>query len=126
MDKTKPLVLVVDDEMDTRVFLYSLLDSAGYRVATCTQGLEALDYVAQNRPDLVVSDVRMPEIEGLEVLAKVKYMSPETRVLLITAFPEAGLRREALEAGGEDVLYKPFTNEAFLASVARALERVEP
>lgn len=125
MTNERRLILVVDDEMDTRTFLYSLLDNEGYRVATCAEALEAIKYVARSKPDVVISDVRMPGIEGMELLAKVKQVSPKTHVILISAYGDWSMYMEALERGGDDLLLKPFTNEELLRTVGWVLQKTE-
>lgn len=117
----KPHVLVVDDELDTRTYLFSILESEGYSVGTASDGMEALKYVSKNKPDAVVSDVRMPEIEGLELLSKIRFVSPQTHVILITAYADAATVLEVIEKGGDDLLLKPFRNEELLASLRRSL-----
>lgn len=118
-------ILIVDDEVDARTFLFSLLDNEGYLVATASNGIEALKYVARERPRLVISDVRMPEMEGLELLAKIKYAAPDTAVILLSAYADWPLFFDALGYGGSDVLLKPCRNEDLLRAVERALEKAE-
>lgn len=120
---TKALVLVVDDEMDARIFLYSLLDSEGYHVATCASAFEALRTVIRRRPEVVIADVRMPEIEGVELLVKIRKVSPETRVILYSAYGDWPMYFETLEKGGDDLLLKPSTGEEILRTVRRVLEK---
>lgn len=120
----KPLILVVDDELDARLFLYSLLESDGYLVATSSNADEALKYVARNHPDLVLTDVRMPDVEGLELLSEIKRLSPQTRVVLLSAYADWPMYSEAVEKGGDDLLLKPSKNEEILRTVHRVLEEV--
>lgn len=120
----KPLILVVDDELDARLFLYSLLESDGFLVATSSNADEALKYVARNHPDLVLSDVRMPDLEGLELLTEIKRLSPRTRVVLLSAYADWPMYSEAVEKGGDDLLLKPSKNEEILRTVHRVLEEV--
>ncbi|MBI3098748.1 MAG: response regulator [Planctomycetes bacterium] len=118
----KPLILVVDDELDARLFLFSLLESDGFLVATSSSADEALKYVARNHPDLVLSDVRMPDVEGLELLSEIKRLSPRTRVVLLSAYADWPMYSEAVEKGGDDLLLKPSKNEEILRTVHRVLE----
>ncbi|MBI2930338.1 MAG: response regulator [Planctomycetes bacterium] len=120
----KPLILIVDDEADPRVFLYELLDSEGYRVATCENGFEALGFVSRNKPALVIADMRMPSIDGLELLSKVKYMAPGTRVIIYTAYGNWPMFLEVLEKGGADLIPKGASNAEILHVVRRVLEEV--
>ncbi len=118
-------ILVVDDELDSRTFLFSLLDNEGYLVATASNGIEALKYVARERPRLVISDVRMPEMEGLELLEKIKAVAPETSVILLSAYADWPLFFDAMARGGSDALLKPCRNEELLRAVERTLETAE-
>jgi len=120
MTDEKPLILVVDDEGDPRVFLFELLESEGYRVATCPDGFEAMKMVARLRPALVISDVRMPGMDGLELLDEIRRTSPETRVILLTAYGTNEMFKEALRRGGSTLLNKPCSNRDLLEAVKRA------
>jgi DNA-binding NtrC family response regulator len=120
------LVLVVDDEDDPRLFLYSLLESDGYQVATCADGYEALDFVARQHPALAIADVRMPEMEGMELLCKIKHMSPATQVILYSAYGDWPMFLEALENGGADLIPKGASNDEILRVVRRVLAEVTP
>lgn len=114
-----PLLLVVDDEDDARIFLSSLLLSEGYRVASFQDGLEALRYLARARPDLVITDVRMPGLDGLELLEKIREAAPGTPVLAWSAYADWRLLRDTLVRGGVELLSKPASNEAILRAVER-------
>jgi DNA-binding NtrC family response regulator len=122
MQDGKRLVLVVDDEPDPRAFLFSLLESEGFAVATSDGALDAMKYVAGHHPDVVIADVRMPEIDGLELLVKVRYMSPGTRVILYTAYGDDRTRTRALLEGVAALLEKPSTPRTIVATVREALE----
>ena len=119
----KVLILVVDDEVDACQFVASLLESAGYTVACCTGGREALRYVVRNKPDLLISDVRMPEMDGLQLAAEVKRLEPNVRVILYSACGDWPMLCEALGKGCDDLLPKPCPNEEILRTVGRVLER---
>lgn len=124
--REKPLILIVDDELDPRLFLYSLLDSEGYDVATCDGPYDALWYVSHHKPNIVIADVRMPSIDGLELLSKIREMAPQTRVILYSAYSTPKLVLETLERGGVDLVSKGVSNEEILRVVRRALEEVTP
>jgi two-component system response regulator GlrR len=120
MSDDKPLILVVDDESDPRVFLFDLLESEGYRVATCEDGFEAMKVVARMKPALVISDVRMPGMDGLELLDEIGRTSPATRVILLTAYGTSEMYKDALRRGGFTLLNKPCSNQDLLEAVRRA------
>jgi len=126
MPYSRPAILVVDDEVDARSFLFSLLDSEGFPVTTCEGWNDALRYVAQHKPAVVVSDVRMPDMDGMELLSKIKHLSPGTLVILVSAYADDAMYWETLERGGENLLTKPFRNEELLRAVQEALKEVEP
>jgi len=111
------MILVVDDEDDARIFLSSILSSAGYRVATCTDGFEALRSLARIQPNLVITDARMPGLEGLELLSKIKFAAPRTPVILWSAYADWAMFDDAMERGGADVLAKPSSNDDLLRAV---------
>jgi CheY-like chemotaxis protein len=126
MVQGKPRILVVDDESDALLYLFDLLSGEGFRVEGSSNALEALGYVARRMPDLVLADVHMPEMDGLELLDRIKRMAPKTRVILLSAIVNETTRREALARGGEDLLQKPVDGRALLQAVSRVLEGVTP
>jgi len=81
----KPLILVVDDESDSLAFLFDLLHNEGYRVLPASSPLDALELVVKRKPGLIISDLRMPDLDGMELLDRVKAISPRSRVILLTA-----------------------------------------
>jgi CheY-like chemotaxis protein len=121
----KPLILVVDDESDSLAYLFDLLHNEGYRVLPTSSPLEALDHARKKRPDLIISDIRMPDLDGLELLERVRTVSPRTRVILLTAYGDWKMLQDVIRNGGEAMLLKPSSNEEILRSVRKALEEVE-
>ncbi|MER6693154.1 SpoIIE family protein phosphatase [Streptomyces minutiscleroticus] len=116
---TPARVLVADDNADMREYLVRLLDSAGYQVDAVNDGLQALDAVRRNAPDLIVSDVMMPRLDGL---ALVEALRADTRtasvpVLLLSARAGQEASIEGLQAGADDYLVKPFAAAELLARV---------
>jgi putative two-component system response regulator len=107
---TRPIVLVVDDSRANRELLEGNLEPLGYDVRQAEDGLEALDLIDAEEPDLVLLDVDMPRLDGLEVCRRIK-AHPTRRlvpVVLITAHQERATRIRGLEAGADDFLTKPF------------------
>ncbi|CAH2031529.1 sigma-54-dependent transcriptional regulator [Trichlorobacter ammonificans] len=121
----KTRVLIVDDELSMREFLSILLEREGYEVLTAADAATALSRLASNRIDLVISDVQMPGLSGLELLASIKQQTPDTAVLLVTAFSTAEQAVEAMKLGAYDYLAKPFKVEEIKVLVRNALERSE-
>jgi two-component system response regulator PilR (NtrC family) len=101
-------ILVVDDELSMRQFLKILLEKEGYRIVTAANGAEAIDIAATDTIDLVVSDIRMPGINGLELLARLKEKTPALPIIMITAFASPDDAVEAMKNGAFDYITKPF------------------
>jgi DNA-binding response OmpR family regulator len=102
-----PRVLVVDDEPDAVELLQEFLAAKGYEVLTATGGEEALRIVREERPHLILLDVRMPGMNGLEVLRHVRQIDQEVGVIMVTAVSEEETGREALALGAFDYIVKP-------------------
>jgi two-component system, NtrC family, response regulator AtoC len=107
-DQPKETVLVVDDEVNIRKVLSTLLERAGYAVVTAPDGSEALDTLASEQVSVVVTDVKMRRVDGMELLRRVRKDWPDVPVILITAFGTVDLAVEALKAGAFDFVTKPF------------------
>ncbi|MDH4078214.1 MAG: sigma-54 dependent transcriptional regulator [Nitrospira sp.] len=116
-------ILVVDDEPSLREVLSIMLKRAGYFVTSVTDGEEAVELVQKEIFDLVITDLRMPKIDGMEVLKAVKSASPETVVLIITAFATADSAVEAMKHGAYDYLTKPFQVDEVQLIIRNALEK---
>jgi len=112
-------VLLVDDEETIRVTLADDLVAAGHRVTALGDGSEAVKLVESRVFDVVVSDIRMPGVEGTELLARVKRQRPATEVILMTGFGTIESAVEALRAGAYHYVVKPFLNDDIVAHVAR-------
>ncbi len=117
-------VLVVDDELAVRRSLARILGAKGFRVETAEDGKEALAYIEQHRPDVVLLDMMMPGLAGLEVLARSKQITDDVEIIMMTAFADVDSAVAAVKAGAYDFLTKPFpSNDAVAISVAKAAER---
>lgn len=119
----KTRILVVDDELSMREFVSILLEREGYDVLTAADAETALIRLASSEIDLVISDVQMPGLNGLELLAKIKENTPDTAVLLVTAFSTAEQAVEAMKLGAYDYLAKPFKVDEIKILVRNALEK---
>ena len=117
-------ILVVDDQQDICWILSQLLEDAGYAVSPAADGQEALEVAAKQPPDLVLMDVRMPGLDGMTALERLKQRHPHLPVIMLTAYGEVQSAVQAMKLGAEDYLLKPFHNEEVLLAIRRALERV--
>jgi two-component system response regulator AtoC len=100
-------VLVVDDEPEAVELLVEFLSSKGYEILTATSGEEALRRVREDRPHLVLLDIRMPKMNGIEVLKRIREIDPEMGIIMVTAVNEEDVGRQALELGAFDYIVKP-------------------
>jgi two-component system response regulator MprA len=119
-------VLVVDDEPAVRDALERALRLEGYDVELAADGLDALRSVAAAPPDLVVLDVLMPEVDGLEVSRRLRRTGDRTPILMLTARDEVSDRVAGLDAGADDYVVKPFALEELLARIRALLRRAGP
>ncbi len=113
----KAFILVCDDEPGIRESLRLILEQE-YDLSFVGHGKEAVDYVRKHRPDLIIMDIKMPTLNGLEALRRIKRARPETRVLMITGYESSDVAVEATKFGADDYLTKPFERE-------RVTEKVE-
>ncbi len=116
-------VLVVDDELSLRDVLSIMLKRTGYAVTSVADGEEAIEHLNKEIFDLVITDLRMPKVDGMEVLKAVKSASPETVVLVITAFATADSAVEAMKHGAYDYLTKPFQVDEVQLIIRNAMEK---
>ena len=127
MAKTEPAeaprVLVVDDHESVRVALAKSIEQRGWRAEAAENGRQALDRVRHGRVDLVVADLKMPGMDGLELLKNVKVVSPRTEVVMITAYGTVERAVEAMKLGAVDFVVKPFKRAVLMGALDRALGR---
>jgi two-component system NtrC family response regulator len=115
-------ILIVDDEPNYQIVLAELLKDEGYEVFTADSGLAGLPIVYSADLDLVLSDMKMPGMDGIEFLKKIKEFNKELPVILITAYAEVEKAVEAMRLGAFTYLAKPFSNQQLLASAQKAIE----
>lgn len=115
--------MVVDDEQAVRDSLRRSLGFNGYEVSQASDGAEALELIRAERPELVILDVMMPKIDGLEVCRQLRSTGYERPVLMLTARDGVSDRVAGLDAGADDYLPKPFALEELLARVRSLLRR---
>ena len=118
----KPRVLVVDDDAGVRYTLREILESSGFEVGEAPDGEAALERLAAAPADLVITDLRMPSLDGMGLLARLQAQSPAPRVVVITAHGSERQAVAAMKAGAIDYFRKPFEMEELLAVVRRAVE----
>lgn len=118
-------ILVVDDQKTVCYSLQRFLQSEGYIVHTATSGEEALSVLDDVKPDLVIMDVRMPEMDGIEVLRRIKETHPHIQVIIMTAYSTTEKAIEAIKLGAYDYLTKPFDNDELLIRVKEAIKTKE-
>ncbi|MDY6950176.1 MAG: response regulator [Thermodesulfobacteriota bacterium] len=120
-----PKVLLIDDEEPVRKIVGLYLRSKGHEVITAPDGKTGVELFHQERPPIVLTDVKMPGMDGLEVLRKVKEISPETEVIVITGHGDMNLSIQALQLDASDFVTKPVGNEALSVALRRAEERFD-
>jgi nitrogen regulation protein NR(I) len=119
----KNAILVVDDERSIRIGLKGLLSKEGWEVTVAENGNEALRALANQEYDLVLTDLRMAGIDGLDLLKKIKEQYPDTFVIMMTAYGSEKIAVEAMKAGARDYLVKPFDNDEVKILVRQVLEQ---
>ena len=112
-------ILIVDDEQNMRVALFEALSRNGHEVAVAENGQMALEMIGRTPPDLVVTDIKMPGMDGLELLRQIKALRPELPVVIMTGFATVDTAVEAMKQGAFDYLLKPFPVEVIEETVAR-------
>lgn len=116
------ILIVEDNEMNMRLFS-DLLKTKGYEIIECLEGPKALDIVKSEKPDLILMDIQMPEISGLEVTAQIR-KTPEiadTRIVAVSAFAMSGDKEKILAAGCNDYISKPISIPLFFETVEKNL-----
>jgi two-component system NtrC family response regulator/two-component system response regulator HydG len=123
--QSKGRIIVVDDEVNAATALTSLLDEDGYTVRSANDPREGLKLIESDVPDIVLTDLRMPGMDGLEFLGKVKQAHPQVMVIVMTAYGTVKTAVQAMKLGAEDYVAKPIDVDELEVIVQRALERKE-
>jgi len=123
MKKLKGRILIVEDEKSMREVLRMLLEGEDYEVTTASDGREGLSYIDRDIFDLIITDLKMPKADGFEVLKKTKDVSPNSVVIMITAFGTKDTAIEAMKLGAYDYIGKPFNIDEIRLIVRKALEK---
>jgi DNA-binding NtrC family response regulator len=117
-------ILVVDDEQLLRDLLVKILSKEGYQVETAVDGEEALEKLRQNRYSLLISDIKMPRLNGFELLKQVKQAYPEMGVIMMTAYGDSFSVKDSLLLGADEYITKPFKSFEIYLIVERAYWRL--
>ncbi|MBW6521081.1 MAG: response regulator [Desulfoarculaceae bacterium] len=115
-------IMVVDDDQDLREIVAEVLREAGFTVAEASRGEEALEHLDHQNFDLILLDLIMPGLSGLELMGRIREKSPRMPVIMITAFASVDNAVAVMQLGASDYITKPFRIDELLASVGRALE----
>lgn len=116
-------ILIVDDNEDLRWNLSNVLKDAGYETVAAGGGREALKMVEKNSPNLVLLDIRLPEVDGMKILEKMKKIDKDLAIIMLTAYGDIKGAVEAMKLGASDYITKPFDSDELVLTIKRALER---
>ncbi|MBU1273934.1 MAG: hybrid sensor histidine kinase/response regulator [Proteobacteria bacterium] len=119
-----PNLLVIDDEPGIRSMMSLSLGADGYKVRTAADGAEGLKLFKEQQPDIVLTDIKMPGLDGIEVLKRIKSMSPDTEVIVITGHGDMDLAVRSLQLMASDFVTKPVSDQALEVALKRAAERL--
>lgn len=122
-NKLSCCILLVDDEANLRTVFSDVLKRAGYRVKTVEDGHKAIKEVEQNTYNLALVDLRMPKMDGIEVLENIKKRKPELPVIIYTGYGSITTAVEAMRKGASDYLNKPFSPEELKLAIKKVLEQ---
>ena len=116
-----PRILIVDDDAEVLSFMTDALDDQGYDVRSLQNSVHASAVLGEESFDLIITDIVMPRVHGLEILENARRRSPSARVIFVTGHPQQAIVQEGLQKGAVGVLEKPFTMAEFQSVVSQAL-----
>lgn len=122
--KNQPKILIVDDQYGIRVLLDEVFKKSGYLTFQAANGKQALSLVGEKDPDLVILDMKIPGMDGLEILRRIREVNETIKVIMITAYGELDLIKEAMQLGALTHFTKPFDIDELREMVAKCLEPV--
>ncbi len=113
MTDDKTLVLIADDEEDIKIILSMYLENMGYEIVTAYDGLDALEVIKERMPDVILMDIMMPTLDGIEVVRQIKAIDglKDIPVIMLTAAAHSSMVEKAMAAGAVDYIAKPFEPE---------------
>ena len=127
MDRSNPRILVVDDDLDTCALIVDVLSEEDYSICSCTGGEQALDLLGHEGFDLVLADIKMPRVTGVDLLQYIRETGYDTSVILMTAYASIDTAIQAVRHDASDYLVKPFSLQELRQRVREALAyEVEP
>jgi two-component system chemotaxis response regulator CheY len=112
-------ILVVDDAAFMRMRCSKLLTESGYEVVEAENGLDAIAKYKENKPDAVLLDITMPEMDGLTALKEIRKLDPDAKVAMVTAMGQQSMIMDAIKSGAKDFVVKPFQPDRVLAAVKK-------
>lgn len=122
MDKSNYKILIVDDEPEYRKALSIILEDIGYTAVMCSNGLEAMEYLSKSRADLVITDLKMPVMSGIDLIKKIREQGIDTEILVITAYGSIESAVDAIKLGAFDYFVKSGSPEELIVKVDRIAE----
>jgi DNA-binding NtrC family response regulator len=118
----KKRILIVDDELGIRESLKLILEN-DYDISEATNGQECLEYLKQDPVDLVLLDIKMPKISGLDILKQIKSINPDIKVIMVTGYKSVETATKSIQTGAIDYIVKPFNSKEILEKVEKLLSR---
>lgn len=119
---SNPKILVIDDEEIVRISCKKCLFPEGYDVDVAPNGVEGMKLARENRYDLILTDLKMPDMDGMEFLTRIQEGQPDAKVIMITGYSTVEYAVKAIKLGAHNYLEKPFTPDSLLSAVKEALE----
>ena len=118
-------ILIAEDEIHIITLLEFTLEMAGYQVCTAQNGLEVLEKVHSERPDLILLDIKMPELNGWQICEKLKSEEKTNKIpiIIVTAFAQKEAKDRSLELGADDFISKPFDGKALLECIQKVMRK---
>lgn len=115
----KKRVLIVDDDKDIVSIVKAILSGRGWDIEAAYSGQEALEAVTSQKPDIILLDIMMPEMNGIEVLKRLKKIDADARIIMITAFGDVESYLDSMELGAYEYINKPFETDELLEMIDR-------
>jgi Response regulator containing CheY-like receiver, AAA-type ATPase, and DNA-binding domains len=119
-------VMVVDDQTGIRLLLGEILKNEGYDVLSAANGVQALKLVSEQEVALVLLDVRLPGMSCTEILNKIQVLRPETKIMIMTAYTNSKIVRDAMKNGAIACFSKPFDIAALIATIKKEMHQLQP
>ena len=118
----KPYILIVEDDKPIRNFIAAALASQGYKYIETDKGKEAVALSIANNPDIIILDLGLPDMDGIEAVKKIKEYDPNCKIIIISAMGQDAMVKEALTAGAVNFLVKPLKMETIVETLKRVMD----